>query len=326
MKPLTSWFLIAVACKGCTSCYGDIPLPEQNDPEDNVDTAQEDTDTQEPEDTDTGPPLPCDFPEEEPNNDAGAANELPMEKKACGTLDSDADIEIFRVDFPVGGWLSLNVDGFTIGSHADLQMIVTDTSGEYTAISTTSTSGTDPYLLLPVPEGRTWLVTISDQAGLSGEDFIWEFRPSEDKVPVEWDGTETEPNNGYATGNLVTGHQMLWGTIDGDSDQDWFLVDVPAEGRTTVNVAVKAWSYGSPLDSNIQVWQPAEVEGEEPTFKRTYSTGTTDIYDLDPSFSYEPSSPGIWGFKLEPYFGDGPLAWYVLDIEVITEEIDTGAP
>ena len=319
--------LTMMGCRNFIGCAPDLPNdpPEDTEPIDTgpVDTGPEDTGP-----VDTGPPPLCDWPEEEPNSTLGQAQELPMETWACGVLETEGDFDIFRFSLEDAGWVKVWVRGQDLGTSSNLQLTLDDASYDYTTLVTSSPGSNDPILLFPVYSGHTFYVTIADQFYGHGEDYIWQLMASEAKQPVLWTGTEEEPNNGIQDGLLISNSERMYGVIEAGSDADWFLIDVPDPENTTITVRVDAWNYGSPLSSIISLYD------SDATRITAANTGENS-YDLDPILSWTyPEDPeddyalaaGTWGIKVAPRenTGGGLAYWYVLDVTVETDTVDSG--
>ena len=89
MRPwMTPYLLLAVSAWASACACQDPPLPDDNDD----DTDQETTgDTSTTPTADTGPELPCDVPEVEPNDTLNEPTELPMDRVGCGGFDAEGD-------------------------------------------------------------------------------------------------------------------------------------------------------------------------------------------------------------------------------------------
>jgi len=297
---------VARACRACTGCV-ELPDDDQQAP----DTAPQDS--AEPEDT--GPPAPCAFPEEEPNNTLGQAQEIDIEAWACGTISESGDLDTFRFVGTEEGWLRVWVRGFDIGSYAELSLYVSDNTQEYAAIQLNSEDSTDPLLVVPVPDGHTWFAQVGDAYGGAGERYIWELIGSITKAPVEWTVEEVEPNDIMVDGQFVEDGDVIYGTVGVAGDYDWFLFEVP-EGKVDIVARVVAKKEGSPLDATLVLYTPDGV------VKSTVASGELGS-DRDPLMEISLDEAGTWGLLMKSVNGANPLFWYSLEFSMDTEA-DTG--
>lgn len=309
--------VIATGLYGCAACVGELPIDNNDDDDDETDTAQEDT----AEDTgpfDTGPLPPCDVPEVEPNNLENERQALPLERWACGTLLEEDDVETFYFDVPRAGWYRVWVRGQDIGSSSDLQLTMLDPS-DYGALATTSPNSLDPQLVFYAQGATRFTVNIADTYYGYGDDYIWEMMATESKEPVEWNVVEEEyidgsvSNNALVNGQPVSSGDQIFGLLDPGSDQDFYLIDVPA-GEITLYGRIHAWRYGSPLYSTLRVY---DMEG---TLLRERSYGESSA-DLDPKMAYKTTIDEATTLAVQVDVqgnsGGGGLAhWYMLELSV----------
>ena len=292
------------------------PVDPGDKPEDGGGTDE----TGEPDDSgpvDTSPPLPCDVPEVEPNNPISAAQDLPMEKWACGTFSTGDIVEVFKFDNEEGGWLRVWGRAFEIGSVADILLSVASDDGLYGASRLSNPDSTDADMVFFVDRDYTFYATLAEQYGRSGDAYRWEMMASMVKEPVEFDSTEAADNNSASTAGTVTFGDRVFGRIDSTTDVDWFAFDLP-EGRTDLLIDVDAWYFGSPADTRIELFKP---DGE--SFRESGSRADSpEGYDLDPYLSASVTEGGRWTVKIFPEpksetgaGGGGRAYWYVLKIQ-----------
>lgn len=322
--PLLLLFLL-VSCKGCYGCFSfDLPDPEKPDHDESVDTND---DTAEDTADDTAETLPCATPEVEPNDREEEAQDIPMEAWACGTLLEKGDVETLRFENAEEGWIRLWARGAELGSNADLQIVLQDSTKEYSAINVAMPGSTDPQIVAPIPAGLTMYATIADQYFGYGENHEWDFIADMTKAPLDWDGTEGDDdpdddennNDALARGTLLSSGSRTWGTTSTSSDRDWFLVEVP-EGESVLSLKIEAWNFGSPMHGYMALYSPG---GEELIKERDHGAYSSD---LDPAFEAKLSEAGTYGVLVKEDGGSGsPLYWYVLSMTLETEEPDTAS-
>jgi len=307
---------------GCKSCITPS-LPQNNTDEiDSGDTAEQDT-ADSGSDTAALADLPCDIPEEEPNNTFTSAQEIPLEALVCGAVSEAGDEDAFRVQTPSEGWLDVRVVAEGIGSSADMQLLIEDAAGAFSVVSVSQYLNPDPRAMFPIDEEMTLYVRLQEQFNGYGENCVWEMRVTESKAPTVWDLTEEEDTNDTA----ITATQILedgdrvYGVIDKGSDRDWFLLDLP-DVKSTVSVTFEAWGLGSPLDARVSLYSPSRIEAGNDTANYIRDHGITSS-DNDPIMSASLSTGGQWGIMVEPSDGAGsPAYWYVMEVGVELE--DTG--
>src|SRR6185436_16047983 len=121
--------LVALSCEACKSCVTPS-LPDEDDGTDSIADSAESGDSTPP--IDTSPPPPCDFPEVEPNNysvgpEPDPPNVIPMEKWACGDIDTmtDTDRLLVTADGPAD-WVRFDVVASQEGSSLDAGVLLLD--------------------------------------------------------------------------------------------------------------------------------------------------------------------------------------------------------
>ncbi|MFT4977131.1 MAG: hypothetical protein ACI8S6_003036 [Myxococcota bacterium] len=307
--------LMTAGLYGCRACAINVPIDNNNDDDD---TAQEDTAEEDTGPVDTGPLPPCSVPEEEPNNLDSQAQQLPLEQWACGTLLEKSDVETFYFDVPRAGWYRIWVRGQDIGSSSDMQLSVIEPS-DYGLLATTSPGSLDPRVVFYADGAQRFKINLADSYYGYGDDYIWEMLVSEDKEPVDWNVYEEEylddgvSNNALVNGQLVESGDMIFGLLDPGSDQDFYLIDLPA-GEVTLTGRIYAWNYGSPLYSTLTVY---DMDGNS-LKERSYGESSAD---LDPLLTYKTTGGVRLAVQVDVQNnsgGGGKAHWYML--EVIVEE------
>lgn len=306
---------LLVSCRGCSSCTPQLPDNDDDDDDDDVDTSEDTADTAE----DTSEPPPCTVPEVEPNDSYEVAQELPMEAWACGTLLEEGDVEFLHFENQDAGWLRVWARGADFGSNADLQLVMTDESLEYSAINLAKPGSTDPEMVVPVPAGLSWYVTVADQYFGYGEYHDWKLIASMTKVPLDWSVEESDDNNSLAKGQYIGSGDRVFARIESSSDRDWYIVEIP-DGKTLVSLRIEAWNFGSPLHAVLSLYGPGGADVLKETDHGDHAS------DLDPSFETDVSEAGEYGILVKSDEGSGsPLYWYVLEAVLETDPIDTGS-
>lgn len=319
MRPTTLLLLTTVlGLQACKSCAQFNPPSQDTDSDDTddqpADTSEPDTADTGPEDT--GPPPPCPFPETEDNDTYAQAEDLPLNVWACGVIGDDGDQDVFRFEVPDTGWYRVWARGAYFGSYADLQLVLADDEEDYTAIQSSSPSTTDAWITAYFPTDGRWFATISEQWATSGEDHRWELLVSEAKVPLEFDAEETEPNNAIADAVPMESGDRIYGVVSSGTDRDWYSFELP-EGKTDLSIKIEAWNYGSPLDSLISLYDPAEVKVV------TSDRGATS-QDKDAVIEYSVTEAGTWAVvvKFDSGEASGGLFWYVIQVDWETSPLE----
>jgi len=258
---------------------------------------------------DTGAPPPCAAPEVEPNDSSGEATVLPFERTGCGQLVA-GDRDVFAFEVVDAGWVALEVERAS-GSVADLEVAIDGPDGLRIDKMDDSES-TDVTLRFQAALGDH-VAIVSEQNGQGGERFTYEVLVSEAKAPVEWDRTESEPNNTGDQAELVSDAQVaIYGTLDGNAelaDRDWFELSIPG-GEHALHIDVEAFAHGSAGDVRV------EVRDTDGNLLRTFADERIGgVLEKDPRGTYR--SPGDETIRLQVLEQDGfegPGHWYVLKL------------
>jgi hypothetical protein len=200
---------------------------------------------------DTGPPKPCAIPELEPNDSIDIAQELPMERKACGDFEEPLDLDFWRFELPEDGWIGVRVDAVHLGSIADVHVIVTSDVG-VNAGREDNEDNTDATLLFPALAG-SYDILIADQAGNGAEErYHYELLATWDKEPVDWTERDLGTNTNAGAAQVVADGARVLGAVDDPTliAEDWYVIDVPS-GKHTLLVSVDAFRMGSPGDFSV---------------------------------------------------------------------------
>lgn len=265
---------------------------------------------------DTGPPLPCDVPEAEPNSPYDQANALPMEAWACGTFSEAGDLtEIMRFENDEPAWLRIWARAFEIGSLADLTLSISAGNGPYGASRLSNPDSTDAQMVFPVDDSYEFYVTLTEAYGRSGESYRWELMASEVKAPVVYNRVEAEGNDSSSTAELVAHGDRVFAYMDTAVDIDWFALELP-EGRSDVTLDVDAWYFGSPANVRVELYDPSGTR-----FLGSSGDSSTGDTNYDPRLVGSPTQGGTWTIKVQPEpgsseSGGGAAFWYVLDVAV----------
>jgi len=309
-----------VALEGCKSCA--VFNPAANNP-DNPDTPDDqgadsgkDGDSGDTGPIDTSPPPPCDFPETEDNDNWSQAEELPLDTWSCGVIGEQDDRDLFRLDLPEAGWYRAWVRAADFGSNADMQLNLTDSSQDISASQIRSPGSTDPEMVVPLPMGGSWYATLGEQYSGYGNDHEWEFILNKAKVPLDWDSEEADDNGALSKAQPIENGERIFGTIDSGTDRDWFSFEVE-EGKTSFDIRVEAWNYGSPLDAWVFLYTPDEEA-------KCNSDRGDNSTDPDPILTCSGTEAGTWYayIKNDDGAGVGDLYWYVIDITWDTAPLD----
>ncbi len=316
MLPL---LLLLSACNPA-SCV-EVPIGDPSADDDGDGGSQ--GDTAEPQDSgpiDTGPPLPCDIPEEEPNSPYGNAHEIPMEHWACGTFSDAEDIsEIFYFENDRAGWLRIWTRAFEIGSLADMVLSVSSSDGPYGGSRLSNPYNTDASMVFPVDDDYGFYVTLSENFTRYGDSYRWEFMASMVKEPLEWTrDADQGDNDSIGRAEPIASGERLFAYMETSSDIDWFAFEVPTDDAY-ITLDIDAWFYGSPSDVQIALYKP------DGTYQEGDSASNHDgAHDLDPLLSTHLTEAGTWYAKVSPQVADannsdgggGAAFWYVLELTV----------
>lgn len=259
---------------------------------------------------DTTPEPPCDVPEVEGETPT-SPQELPLEEWACGQFGNGADYEWFEFSTDQEDWARLLVHAASIGSAADISVLVYDEDDtSYYAFVTGSPDSPDPYLVFHTDKARTFLITMGESYYGYGDDYTWEMMASVTKPPVTWTGYEVEPNDTLTTATAIVEGDVLYGTIGAASDFDRYKITIPDDQKRDVKVTVVAFNEGSPADLRAVAYDP------EGNFVKASSSGS-DVYDRDPQLTFTTDEAGDYTVLLrEEYDKGSPLYWYTISVDV----------
>jgi hypothetical protein len=241
--------LLAAALSGCT-CRPEPTLGDSGTPP--VSTAETSATG------DTGPPPPCDQPEEEPNDSLLDAPELVLERHACGTFGSATDLDVWSIVVEEEVWLSVELEGGD-GSVSDVALGFAPVSLAWLVERGDDHTETNDAHLRFLAPADTYTVTAKDAAGQSGERATWDLLVSEAKPPVVWTSTEAEPNDVQGAAQPVVAGEVVFSTMEGNPgllDRDWFTIDLPP-GKQTLTVEIVAWTEGSAADLTLYLVDPS---------------------------------------------------------------------
>jgi hypothetical protein len=318
--------LFLISCKGCMSCWVLPPLPNVDQPDPQVDTG----DTDEPVDTgDTGevpdppPYVGCTWPEDEPNNFITNPNPLELEEWACGVLGEPYDNDYFAFEVESAAWLRVWVRGSEILTDADPRAFILDEEGEFTATLEDGYLTSDIDNTFKLDQPRDMFISVLEQDGLSGDDYEWEMRISIVKPPVTSNDEEVEPNDSRSTGTPIFDGTRMFGRVELIAKYDWYVLTVEDE-KSSVSLDIEAYRFGSPLNAEILVEDPAGSE----VLKEQYTDAS-----VDPQVTFMALEPGEYKVRVGACCEDidaprhaGLPYWYVLSVGVTSDSAggDTG--
>ena len=322
---------VVVFLEGCKACAPGLPSQNNNNNNNNPDNPS----TPSADGTDGGGDTarlpPCSQPEVEPNNSEAQAQPIDMGPWACGVMDTEGDVEHLSATTAEAGWLRGWVRAADLGSAANVSLTLSAYIPEEletkSARSGRMPGSTDAYLLLPTEAGVTWDVRIDDEDGISGPNHDWEFVLDMAKAPTTCGQWEAEAR-GTNANNSVEGPEpletfVICGFIDSTVDQDFFSFEVP-DGRTTISAEVLAWNEGSPLNTDLALFNPSNE-------RRALESSGASSQDLDPRLSYNATTGGTWKVRVRDQAGDsdpgtGYFSWYQLTVVLDRGEArDSGA-
>lgn len=303
---------------GCT-CRPALPTPTE--------TTETDTETTGNTGTtgDTAPPPPCPVPEIEPNDSVTEPGALPMERRACGTIDAPLDLDVWEFTLEDDSWLAVEVEASS-GSIADMNLLLTPDQGSWAATRADDPESKDTHLLFPAPAG-VYTVTVSEQTFQGGERYGYDLLVSESKAPVDYTRAEVEPNDTQAAAEVISDGDVVLGTIDGNgalADLDWYRISVPA-GKHTLTVDLDAYDLGSAADLTVylydQALNPLPIGCRDPCGVPTcvpcaFEGGIRGV-EFDPLASYDSvGGETLYVQVLEDASREGPASWYAMTIRL----------
>lgn len=314
MRPwMTPYLLLAVSAWASACACQDPPLPDDNDD----DTDQETTgDTSTTPTADTGPELPCDVPEVEPNDTLNEPTELPMDRVGCGGFDAEGDFDHWAFTFPEDGWLAVRVHAGDDGSLANVAVIVSGNATDVAAARDHNEDDEDVDILIPAP-ADTYTVNVREEEQKAGERYTYEILASVAKSPEFFDADgafidyvdEAEPNDDPATSPALRNGDAILGFSDVQFDVDYYSIAVPP-GRHSLDFEVQAYAKGSVGDFVLTLFDSDLNE------LRTRTSGELG-YELDPVLHWNADGDEVLYLQVRDQAGRGNAAmWYLLTTSI----------
>jgi hypothetical protein len=220
---------------------------------------------------------------------------------------------------PEQGWVTVWARGADFGSTADLQVFFENAEdNDIRATQNWMVGSTDALLTVPVDDVGDWLVQVVDERASYSDTHEWQLLATIDKPPVDWNLNEDEAggNNAIGTGVHLEDGDLVYGVLD-RNDQDFFRIEVP-EAKSRIYLRIHAWRFGSPTDARLTLYQPNQ------TVERVKTSGE-NAYDQDPLMERSIDGGGTWLVKVDLQgAGGSPLYWYVLEMGLESDDLDTG--
>ncbi len=287
-------FVLWLACRPQLSSPGTASAPEASDPP--VEPTMS-----------TGATVPgCDVDEIEPNGFGDPATPLGLDDRGCGTIGEAGDTDHWTVAVDFEGWLSLQVSAASIGSPANLRLVLDGPEGDSDRGSQGVGQSPDPYLLVPAVPG-SWTAALDEESGRGGVGYAYEVIASEAKEPGIWTASEVEPNNAVGDAMAVGTGDVIYGELD-RLDLDFFAVEAPPGPGVDLTISAAAYGLGSPgIFELVAYGEDLETLGR--------ADGGLDGA-LDPSLSLHLEGGATATIQiLEQSAQSGPLYWYLLSVE-----------
>jgi hypothetical protein len=247
--------------------------------------------------------------EEEPNNSIDSSTVFLTESLGCGEFGAPLDLDFWTFELPSDGWLGIRVDAASIGSAADVQVIVSSDVG-VSAARVDNPEHNDVDLLFPAVVG-TYDLLINEENQQGGEDrFPYEVLVTAAKAPVTWTVTDPGTNtNAGAALRVVSGDEIFGQVADLFSPEDWYAIEVPP-GRHLLTLDVDAYALGSPGDFSVWLYDD-RLEALPEGCRVCEITGGLGGGDLDPYFEYTSSGNETVFLTIRDVEGRaGPAYWY----------------
>lgn len=322
MLRLTPWLFAAsfMGCKACVGCVEpDFPVDPDDPVIDETDPPEDTAETAPPEDT--TPPPPCDLPESEPNDAMGDADEILLERTACGGFTQEDDGEWLTFPAEDAAWIRVSVEAAGMGSAADVAFSIMSLEFFEVTVITPTMYWEDPWIVFPALGDEAYHLYLSERSGQYGDDHEWELLASEDKEPVAWNVAEVEGNDVAAKAQTLAPGDVVLGTIDSSSDYDWFHISVPDVGEKIAwDFEVEAYTSGSPLASRLSLYdeQIVGADVDDVDFLAT-SFADADSYDRDPHIELQSEGAAEWYLLIKNPSTDGDdggsaFHWYTITI------------
>lgn len=317
MNLRASLAIAAVAwCSGC-QCG---PGPIVDDPDDPV-VEESPVDDTELEVDDSGPEPPCQQPEVEPNNSFDEANELSMERQACGEFQTVVDADFWTFTLTEPAWLGVEVDAFRLGSEADVSVAISSAETGVSAGINYYHGTPDVFVHFPSPPG-TYDVLVRQTVGAfggqgEGPRFFYELIATSSKPPLDWQLDEAANESLEAAMPVLSAASpapvRVFATLSTLADQDWFRVDVPA-GRHRLQARVLAHEYGSMGNFMIERYR---TSGQLAARATDGQIG----WEADPWMEVRTVAAETMLFRVIEEAGSyGLPMWYVLELSLVEDE------
>ena len=311
---LTLLSFLGFAHSACSSCTPNITPPDS-------DSGREDTsktDTRESavetgETGETGEPPPCAQPEIEPNGTEADAQEILLERWACGAFLDGIDLEHLLVDFKSESWVKVDVQAAVHGSSADPSLEMRSEEGDVVR-AFGRLGSTDPLVVFPLWEADDWILKLWESFGDSSEAHTWDLMVSVTKQPTSWTRFESEEpldegesNDTLSKAEVIETGEVVFGRLGSGNDIDWFRFTTPGD-KTEVSIHVAAYTFGSPLDARLARYD------SEGTQLQVMTHGDMAA-DPDPVMRFTSSQEDEHYFVVRSDSHEGLAYWYTVWIE-----------
>lgn len=216
----------------------------------------------------------------------------------AGKLEKSNDIDFYQVTATKGHYLSLKLDGYSLGSPMDPLLHIYNSHGLRVAFNHDSAQSIDPSLIFRAPETGTYTIQVVAFenppsvnvrfAGSSSSIYLLHVAITEEAPPPHpllASLTEVEPNNSRTNGQPIKIPAEIVGTIQTNSDIDVFTFD--ADPKMKLEIEARGAILGSPIDLHLRLLNKDGVEvakdddgGDLADPKINFTPGNSNTFSL----------------------------------------------
>lgn len=245
--------------------------------------------------------------ESEPNNLAGSATPLELDRPYTGTISPRDDQDWFRLTLDQPGRLIVK-SSHPVGSPIRAQIEMYSPDLEWTGVYLAASNDGDP-LTLPwdLPSAGTYYLRIRDLGGRDGGAYTLSATRV---VPLD----PYEPNGSAAAASLLEPSGRATASLFPAADEDWYAITLPGPG------ALRLHLDSVPSDVRLEI----AVYGRDLAWLGVYTSANNpgDTVSLD----YDPAEAGTYFAKIRSVNGTGnPSETYSLSVP-FTPAVDSHEP
>lgn len=168
--------------------------------------------------------------EVEPNDSAVVATPVILGDTARGVIADAIDVDFFAIDLTAGTLLDVWADAGRIGSPLDPFIALFDVDGVTFLQVNDDAYGLDSRIVYEISATGTYFVAVTSATADGGPSHRYELRFGQAVL------ADVEPNDTPANAGALTVGDTVLGVVDGSTDVDVFVTNVPAGVRFTATL------------------------------------------------------------------------------------------